>query len=50
MTPLGPLVENENIRFAPDEIDINAQMYDADMFYSRWKMPEDHQKRTKNNF
>ncbi len=44
-----PPLENENIRFAPDGIDINARMYDAGMFYNRCRMPADHQKRTGEN-
>ncbi len=44
--PIPPM-ENENIRFAPDGIDINARLYDAGMFYNKCIMPEDHQKRTK---
>ena len=47
ITSSVPPMENENIRFAPDRIDINARLYDAGMFYNKCRMPEDHQKRAK---
>ncbi len=35
VTSIVPPLENENIRFAPDGIDINARLYDAGMFYNK---------------
>ena len=42
VTSTVPPLENENITFAPDGIDINARLYDAGMFYNKCRMPADY--------
>ncbi len=48
-TSTVPPLVNDDIRFAPDGIDINVRLYDAGMFYNKCRMPVEAQKNNKNN-